>query len=404
MMKTILQINIVGNFGSTGRIAENIGQLAIADGWQSYIAFGRYERESQSELIKIGTNTELYYHIIKTRIFDKHGFGSKHATKELIKKIKKIQPDIIHLHNLHGYYLNIQVLFEYLAKINIPIVWTIHDCWAFTGHCAYFDYINCEKWKSQCYECPQKKAYPASYFFDSSFNNFVQKKQLFDAISNLNLVPVSMWLSNLLKESFLGNKKIITIYNGIDTDIFTPRNGTDIKNKYNLNNKHIILGVANIWSKRKGYDDFIKLSTAIDEQYHIVLVGLNEKQIEKLPANITGIKCTENLNELAELYSIADVYFNPTWEDNFPTTNLEALSCGTPVITYNTGGSIESVSKETGYIAEKGDWQSVYKMIKEIKGKSKNQYSNMCRKRAVECYEKKQQYYKYIQLYESLLH
>jgi glycosyltransferase involved in cell wall biosynthesis len=401
-MKKLLQINTVLNSDSPGRIAEEIGRLAISDGWKSYIAYGRNPRESQSEPIRIGRNIDIYYHVLKTRITDRHGFASQSATRKLIDRIKHIQPDVIHLHNLHGYYLNIQILFEYLSQLSIPIVWTLHDCWPFTGHCSYFDYIDCRNWKTQCHDCPQKNKYPVSWVFDSSEKNFIQKKYYFNAVPNLVLVPVSNWLNTLLKDSFLQNQKSYVIHNGIDTEVFLPKNDAIAGHKYNLGSKPIILGVANAWIQRKGFQDFLDLSKLLDEEHQIVLVGLSKKQINGLPPNITGIEKTDNVNELADLYAAADIYFNPTWEDNFPTTNLEALSCGTPVLTYKTGGSIEAITPETGFISEKGDLTTSYAIIKKVIMTGKDKYTDICRKRVVESFNKHIQYAKYLRLYESL--
>ena len=311
-MKTLLQINSVINSGSTGRIAEEIGQTAIAAGWESYIAYGRNVRPSSSKLIKIGTDKDIKLHGLQTRLFDRHGLGSRGATDEFIKQIEVIKPDIIHLHNLHGYYINIEVLFHYLKKVNVPVVWTFHDCWPITGHCSYFTFIGCEKWKTQCYECPQKRGYPASYFIDRSKKNYNLKKELFNSLSNLTLVPVSQWLSGILKESFLQNYPIKVINNGINTEVFKRSLSSDFRNKYGLKDKFTLLGVASVWDERKGLKDFIELSKLLDSGYQIVLVGLTKKQIEQLPENILGIERTESVDALADIYATSDVFINPT--------------------------------------------------------------------------------------------
>jgi glycosyltransferase involved in cell wall biosynthesis len=287
-------------------------------------------------------------HGLQTRIFDNHGMASKIATKKLIKQIKQINPNIIHLHNIHGYYLNYAILFEYLNELNIPIVWTLHDCWSITGHCTYFSFVGCNKWKSECYSCPQKKSYPTSWFIDRSKENFRLKKKHFTSLSNMTIVPVSNWLSDLIKESYLHKYPIRTIHNGIDLSVFKPSDSEKFKSMYNIQNKFILLGVANKWELRKGLKDFVELSNLLDSDYKIVLVGLSRKQIEQLPDNILGIERTESVEGLAEIYSAGDVFLNPTYEDNFPTTNLEALACGTPVITYETGGSPEAIDESTG--------------------------------------------------------
>jgi len=402
-MRTLLQINSVVNSGSTGRIAEEIGQTAISQGWESYIAYGRNKRLSQSQLIKIGTDWDIKMHGLQTRLFDRHGLGSKSATQIFIKQIEAIKPDIIHLHNIHGYYLNIEVLFNFLASTQIPVLWTLHDCWPFTGHCVYFDFVGCKKWLTQCNNCPQTRTYPASFFLDRSTQNFNLKKELFTGVHNLTLVPVSQWLANLLRQSFLKNLPIQVINNGIDIETFKPVPSNNLRFKFKLQSKFIIIGVANIWSERKGLKDIIELSSKLDANYQIILVGLSKKQIKTLPGNIIGIERTESVNELAEFYAASDVFINPTWEDNFPTTNIEALACGIPVITYNTGGSIESISKETGIIVEKGNIDDLFEAIRIIKNKGKYYYSKTCTERARMLYNKNDRFKAYFDLYDTIL-
>jgi putative colanic acid biosynthesis glycosyltransferase len=400
-MKTLLQINSVINSGSTGRIAEEIGQTAIAAGWKSYIAYGRNERPSSSKLIKIGTDKDIKLHGLQTRLFDRHGLGSRSATDEFIKQIEVIKPDIIHLHNLHGYYINIEVLFHYLKKVNVPVVWTFHDCWPITGHCSYFTFVGCEKWKTQCYECPQKTKYPASYFIDSSRKNYILKKELFTSLSNLTLVPVSQWLSGILNESFLQKYPIKVINNGINTEIFKPSSGYTFRVKYGFEDKFILLGVANIWNERKGLKDYIELSKLLGQDFQIVLVGLTKKQIGQLPDNILGIERTESVEALAEVYASSDVFINSTYEDNFPTTNLESLACGTPVITYKTGGSPEAIDESTGIVVEQGNINKLVEAINLIKKNGKQYYSDASVKRAHRLYKKEDRYREYIDLYEG---
>lgn len=399
----ILQINTVVNSGSTGRIAEEIGQMAIKAGWESYIAYGRNERPSSSNLIKIGTDKDVKLHGLQTRLFDRHGLGSKNATFDFIQKVEKIKPDIVHLHNIHGYYINIEVLFHYLKNAKVPVVWTFHDCWPLTGHCSHFMFVECDKWKTQCYDCPQKTRYPASYFIDRSKKNYILKKELFNSLPNLTLVPVSQWLAGILQESFLLNYPIKVINNGINTEVFKPSLSSDFRNKYGLEDKFILLGVASVWEERKGLKDFIELSKLLDSGYQIVLVGLTKKQIKQLPENILGIERTENVEELADIYSTSDVFINPTYEDNFPTTNLESLACGTPVITYKTGGGPEAIDVSTGIVVEQGNINKLVEAIFTIKKIGKQYYSDACVNRAHKLYKKEDRYKEYIDLYESLL-
>jgi glycosyltransferase involved in cell wall biosynthesis len=404
-MPKLFQIALESNKGSVGRIAEQIGETVMENGWSSYVTFARESNPSTSEVIQIGSKLDVYRHGIETRIFDNHCFSSKSATRDLVKTIKEIKPDVIHMHHLHGYYLNIEILFDYLKESGLPLVWTFHDCWSFTGHCAYFDFVGCDKWKTQCYSCEQKGEYPKSLVFDRSRQNYIDKKRIFNSVENMTIVPVSNWLGDKVKESFLKDYPCVVIQNGIDLDTFFPKDSrVSVENTYGVKNKHIILGVASTWEKRKGLDEFVKLAALIDnDKYAIVLVGLSASQIKKLPENIIGIERTENVAQLADLYSAADVFLNPTFEDTFPTTNLESLACGTPVITYRTGGSVESVDADTGIIVEQGDVQGLNDAIQVITGKGKEFYKENCRASAIKNFDKKIKFNDYLKLYTEIL-
>lgn len=397
-MPLLLQINIFANSGSHGKIAESIGKLAIEKGWHSVIAYGRFANSSQSELIHIGNAMDIREHVLESRLFDNHGLASRKATKRFVKQIEELKPDIIHLHVIHGYYLNYKILFEYLNTTNIPVVWTFHDPWAFTGHCGHYGSINCEKWKRQCEACPLMwKDYPKS-IIDRSKSNFLLKKRLFTANNNLHIVAVSDWLKNDVEQSFFKGKDIRVIHNGVDIDVFTPT-------RQPSNGKYRVLGVASQWGPLKGLADFYQLRKALPEdQYEIILVGLNKKQVAELPQGITGIERTETVGKLVELYSSATVFVNPTYADTFPTTNLEALACGTPVVTYNTGGSPEAVDSETGIVVEKGNINGLVNAIKELSNRDRTTLRTACRNRAVALYNKNDRFQDYINLYEELLH
>ncbi len=399
-MKKLLIINVTANSGSTGRIAEEIGQTAIDNGYETYFAYGRIARESKCNIIKIGNSLNVKFHGVESLLFDNHGFSSRLATKKFICEIERIKPDIINIHNLHGYYINVKILFEYLSKINIPVVWTFHDCWPFTGHCSHFMRFNCNKWKTGCFSCPNRGGYPKSMFLDNSKNNYKRKKNLFTKINEMTIVSPSNWLSDFVKESFLMQKHILTINNGTDLNAFKPINN-NLKSKLGLKNEKIIIGVASVWTQAKGLHDFIKLSELMSNEYKIILVGLNKKQKEYLPANIIGIERTESVHELAELYSMADVFVNPTYSDNFPTTNIESLACGTPIITYKTGGSPEAVDEKTGIVVEQGNINKLKEAI-ELVAKNKGEYSENCRERAVNLYNKQDRFNDYIKLFNSL--
>ena len=405
-MPVLLQLNSALNYGSTGKIAEDIALTAINNGWNCYIAHGaRHVNNSKINSKQINTILDTYIHGgFYSLLLDRNGLGSIQTTKKLIGYIDScIKPDIIHLHNIHGYYVNYRVLFEYLQHSHAQVVWTLHDCWSFTGHCAHFDLIGCNKWKSECHDCPQSRNYPSSLFIDNSRNNYELKKRLFTSIKDrLTIIPVSEWLSNLVKESFLKDCRINVIHNGIDIQCFSPSDTRYIITRNKLEGKRIIIGVASIWSDRKGLKDFIKLRDVLPSQYAIVLIGLSDKQIKNLPQGIIGIKRTQNTQELAEWYSAADVFVNPTYEDNYPTVNLEAMACGTPVITYNTGGSPEAITPDTGITVGKGDIRAIVDAIHKIEN-SDIDYHKTCRNRALKYFNKQTCFNKYIDLYNNLL-
>ena len=363
----VLQINSVCGIGSTGRIATDIHKVLIEQGHESYIAYGRGLPKNCDNAIRIGSKFGIYAHVAKTRIFDKHGFGSKKATREFIKKIKEINPDIIHLHNIHGYYINIEILFKYLKKAKKPVVWTLHDCWSFTGHCTHFDYSGCHRWKTGCYNCPEKKTYPRSLMLDNSRNNFLRKKRTFTGVDNLTIITPSEWLYDLVKESYLKEYPSRVINNGIDLNVFKPMKG-NFRNKYDLNSKFVILGVANIWNRRKGLDAFIELADKLADDEKIVLVGLSEKQIKNLTSKIIGIPRTDNIEELVDIYTASDVYFCPSLEETYGMTTIEALACGTPVVTYGAGGNKEIILKKYGRVVEIGNASEALNAIRNLKG------------------------------------
>lgn len=385
----ILMINSVCGIGSTGRICTDLATELEKKGHEVKIAYGRGEVPKQFDKysIRIGTDLDIKLHGIKARIQDASGFGSKRVTDKFVQWIKHYDPDIIHLHNIHGYYINIESLFNYLKRCNKKIIWTLHDCWSFTGHCAYFDYANCDKWKFQCQKCEQKREYPRSSILDRSKYNFLLKKELFTDIPNMTIIVPSKWLKELVKQSFLKEYPIKVIYNGIDVSVFRPLK-SDVYKKYNCEDKKIILGVAGVWDRRKGLNSFVTLSQLLSDEYQIVLIGLSKKQLSDIPINIIGIERTESVQELSQFYSAADVFVNPTLEDNYPTTNLEAIACGTPVISYRTGGSGESASKY-GMVVKKGDINALKAaIIKVSKGEVVKQKIALSREEMIEEYRK----------------
>lgn len=372
----VLFINSVCGIGSTGRICTDLAQQLEAEGHEVKIAYGRngiVPEKFQKYAVRIGSDWDVRIHGMKARLFDAMGLGSREATQKFIKWVEEFNPDIIHLHNIHGYYINIEILFKYLKTCGKKIIWTLHDCWTFTGHCAYFDFYGCDKWISGCKgTCACKKDYPATLLLSRAEENYQIKKSLFTGINNLTIVTPSQWLASLVKKSFLSEYNVKVIHNGVNTDVFKPT-PSEIKSIYSIGNKKIILGVASIWDRRKGLETFIELSKQIEDDYKIILIGLNKEQIKKLPNVIIGIERTNNTKELAEFYSAADVFLNPTLEDNYPTTNIEAIACGTPVISFDTGGSGESAIFY-GNVVKKGDITAIIQEIKRNEFKKQECY------------------------------
>ena len=359
----ILMINVVCGIRSTGRICTDLADALQARGHEVRIAYGReHVPEAYGKYAyRIGTDLDVKLHGVKARALDGCGFGSRSATKRFLEWVERYDPDVIHLHNLHGYYINIELLFNYLRTCSKKIIWTLHDCWAFTGHAAYCEAVNCEKWAEGCSNCPKIHEYPNS-IMDRSRENWEKKRALMDGIPNLQIVTPSEWLAGLVRRSFLGQYPVSVIYNGVDTGVFRPTE-SGLRAALGLEGYRVILGVASVWDARKGLRDFLKLYERLDpSRDRIVLVGLSQEQIAGLPEGILGIARTDSVSQLAELYSLADIFVNPTYEDNYPTTNLEAIACGTPVITYRTGGSPES-AQLYGTIVEQGDVDGIVRNL-----------------------------------------
>jgi glycosyltransferase involved in cell wall biosynthesis len=362
----VLQINSVCGIGSTGRIATDIHDILIEKGHESYIAFGRDLSKNCDNTIRIGSIIDNYTHVAKTRLFDKHGFGSKKATKEFIDKVKRLDPDIIHLHNIHGYYINVEILFDYLKAANKPVIWTLHDCWSFTGHCSHFDYIGCNRWQTGCFDCPQKEEYPKSILFDNSYWNYSKKKEIFTGVDNMTIVTPSNWLADLVRKSFLNNYEIETIYNGIDLSVFKPTEG-DFRRKYNIEDAFIILGVSSVWNEKKGLNTFLNLANRLDDSFRVVLVGLNSKQLRDLPTNIIGVEKTNNIEELSAVYSSADLFINASVEETMGLVTVEALACGTPVIVIDSTALPEVVNDKCAYVVNKDSVEEILQRIYQTK-------------------------------------
>ena len=412
-MKVAL-VNTICGAGSVGRICVDLYDTMKTMGHEPYMIAGRGEINRGMHGYVIGNKADFVCHVLKNFFQGKAGFGSRATTLKFIDWLKQVKPDVIHLHNIHGFYLQIELLFDYIKKENIPVVWTLHDCWSFTGHCAYFDYIECEKWKTDhegCHNCPiHRSAYPYALFKDNSVWSYARKKETFTGVKNMTIVTPSQWLADLVKQSFLQEYPVKVIPNGINLEQFVPltQQQYDIAKKQKKGYAHkTVLGVANRWEERKGLVYFEKLIDMLPDNYTVELIGLNDAQkaqmTKKYPSHkFVAIDRTKNVELLAAVYRNADVYVNATLEDNFPTTNLEALACGTPVVTFDTGGSRESLDETCGIAVPKRDIDALCQAVRKVCEEEPFKYTH-CRKRAM-LYKKEDRFTEYIHLYEAVLH
>ncbi len=394
----VFVINVVCAQGSTGRVVEDIYHLLVKKGHQCRVAYSRGELQQNMDVLKIGSRTDLYGHALLSRITDRQGFYSKRATRKLIEEIRNYEPDVIHLHNLHGYYLNMELLFDFLRDYQRPVIWTLHDCYSFTGHCVHFSKVQCDRWKSGCYQCPQKKEYPASMLLDNAKRNWLEKKRCSSGL-NLTIVTVSKWLQSLVEQSFLGNYEVKTIYNGLDLTKFLPTE-SDFRQKYGIQDKYMILGVANRWMESKGFNDFLQLADMLSDKYVIVLVGVTREHQKVLKENMIGISNISDSRKLAGIYSTADVYVNASVEETFGMTTLEAIACGTPAIAYGITGISESLADLPQFIAKPGDIEQVKVLIEKV---CKEGIAQERLLRTASKYDKWERFDEYLNLYEEKL-
>ena len=394
----ILIINSVCGIGSTGRISTDLAEILEKEGHECKVAYGRgfVPENCRKYAVRIGNDLNIKIDGLKTRLFDNAGFNSKAVTKKFLKWVREYNPDLIHLHNIHGYYINIEMLFKFLKELGKPVVWTLHDCWAFTGHCSHYTEAGCYKWQTECSgKCIRKKAYPKSMFISRAKRNFIKKKALFTSLEKLSFITPSEWLAEEARASFLGKYEVKAIPNGVDLDIFKPTK-SNFREKYGLENKKIILGVATAWSNKKGANIFADLSGILGEEYKVVLVGMTKEQAEKMPKEVLVIPRTNNVKELAEIYTAADVFLNLGKEETMGLTTVEAMACGTPAITSNRTAVPEVVDEKSGIVLEDLEIETVIGGIKEVLAKD---YPNT-RSRAEE-YEKTAQYNKYLASYKK---
>lgn len=394
-------INSVSGSGSTGRICEAIATRAVSQGCEAKVFYG-LGKSDFGNAIKISNKFDYLLHNVLSRLFDGEGFFSFVNTCRLIHKLKQYCPDIIHIHNLHGHYINFILLFKYISKEkNCRVIITLHDCWAFTGHCAHFEILNCNQWKKGCYDCAYKKAYPKSIISRSKRNYNLKKKLIACLDSRLYLVPVSYWMESFISSSMYKSIRYSVIHNGIDLSVFRYISDHNYLANYGIKGQYV-LGVAHPWSSYKGLDDVLKLRESLNSSILIVLVGLSREQIACMPCGIVGIAPTKRINDLVSLYSSAIALINTTYCDNYPTVNLESIACGTPVITYNTGGSPESLTHETGVVVPKGDISGIVEAINSYLVQDRNCIRRNCITYAQSHFNQEMCFMKYIELYSSL--
>ena len=400
-MKKLLQINpVIKENTSTGKIMRTLGELAQAAGWESYVAYSRARDgvpPHSSRLVPVGNKVDLLLHWVATRLFDAHGLASRLATRRFVARLRELNPDVIHIHNIHGYFLNYKILSRALAQLGKPVVWTVHDCWLYTGHCYHYASAGCERWKTGCHHCPQKKAFPASRLLDRSRRNWEDKKKAFCSIPGLTLVTVSRWMKGEIARSFLGGVRCEVIHNGIDLDTFRPSPSAETALAYGT----YYLAVASIWLPEKGLQDLEKLSSVLDADERLVVVGKRPSG-HRFPRNVVCLERTADAAALAALYTEAVALANPTWQDNYPTVNMEAIACGTPVVSYRTGGSPESITPQTGRVVEQGDVEGLAEALHAIRKQGKTHYTEACRSYALAHFRAQDRFNDYIQLYESL--
>lgn len=353
--------------GSTGKIISSLKQICQKNRIEVLSIFSRGNTPSLDDRsIRCFSKVDFYLDGLFTRILDNHGRNNRYNTNRIISLLSEYKPDIIHIHNLHGYWINYKLLFKYIQENNIKVIWTLHDCWNFTGHCTHFDFIGCEKWKKGCSHCPQLKEYPACYGRDMTSKNYNDKKRALTSIKNAIVVVPSYWLKSKVQESFLSKYDIEVIHNGIDISIFRPMPDMELRdNILKKGYNKIILGVAATWNERKGLNDIIAIANKEPKWFFVAIGDIPDK---KYPGtendNVLFIKRTENVYDLVKWYSSSDVFVNPTLEDTYPTTNLESIACGTPVITYPTGGSVEIIEQfGFGIITEQKKSESLHKSL-----------------------------------------
>ncbi len=356
-------INSVAGFGSTGRL---VYYLSKTEGVTSRIYYGRKKNMTDADVFRMTSFFGNVCHALATYTMDAHGFANKHETEKMLKDLREFNPDLVHLHNLHGYYLNVETLFRGLKELGVPVIWTFHDCWPMTGHCAHYDSLKCMKWQSGCENCPALSRYPVTWNGRHVRENYEKKKRIFTSLDDLTIVTPSQWLADQVKQSYLKDIDTRVIHNGIDLSVFRPTEN-DFKKMFMIENKFLIMTAASVWTHEKGLHDLVQFSRMLRDDECLAIVGIRDDQKEMFPHSTITITRTNSQKEMAEMYTAADVLLNPTLEDTFPTVNMEALACGTPVITYNTGGSPEIRDEKTGIVVKKGSLSGLREALDQLR-------------------------------------
>lgn len=381
----------------------NIARITEDYGYKTYVSYGdcrrARKRTVENEIIignRYGRNLSLRF----GRLFGGIDCGVPIATYRFLKQLEALQPDLIHLHNLHGTFIHVGMLFDYIKKHHIPVVWTLHDCWAVTAQCPHFTLVKCDKWKTACGDCPQYMKYPKTYF-DYTTWMYREKKKWFSSVEKMTVVMPSEWLTSIVGESFLHMYNRRVIYNGINLELFQPTESSFLQ-MHGLMGKKIILGVADVWSERKGIADFCELAEKIEEDTHIVMVGLNQEQINAVSRkNLLALPHTTGIMELVKIYSASTVFFNPTYEETFGLVNIEAMACGIPVVTYRTGGSPEALTEETGKVIDFRDYVALTDFTMRA-AEARVDYRSACISRAAQ-FSATDRFREYVALYEEIL-
>ena len=393
----VLQLNSICGNGSTGKIVTDLHDVLIEKGNECKIAYGlgSASRVDLDDTFYFGSKIDYYIHNLASRFTDRAGFYSRIQTKKLVEFIDSYNPDLIHIHNIHGFFLNIELLFNALKSGKRKVVWTLHDCWPFTGHCAHYSDNNCYKWRTQCFDCQAKNRYPKSYFFSQAKRNFEDKRRIFLGVADLEITTPSKWLKNQVEESFLGHYPVTVVNNGIDLNVFKYKSN-DFKEKYGLASKKIILGVSSAWIPQKGFSDFVKLSRMLSDDYVIVIVGMEPNK--ELPPNIIVFPTIYDQTKLVEVYSAADVYVSFSVEETFGIPTIEAIACGTPVVTYDKTALPEPVNDKCGIVVKAGDVESVYMAIKKC-----TELNRVVVSKEAERYDRAKKYDEFIEIYQRMI-